>query len=321
MAGGSGRGRPLIVAGALLIVAGLVAGVALWIGGTNRRNDAIADLARAPVGCDTTLDFVERGEYLVFIESEGELDEVDGDCGATGEYDVSAARAAPDIAIVDPAGQAVELAPVDGSEANYDENGFVGRVAFRIDVADAADHVVRVESSDDAFFAVAIGRDPSDGVTTLRAGGVIAALVGLLVGVVLIVLGLRRRAPASSAATGWAPAPPSWQPGTTVPQQPPVGPPVYGQPQGPPPAGQNPYAPGPPIQPPPPPRPHREGAPQWQPPSPPVPPAGSPATTRIPGEPDLTPAPPRSTDDDDAVTRERPDQPSADDRRPMPPPE
>ena len=61
MAASRSRRGVLIGRGALAIVVGLVTAVALWSVGDDRRTDAVNGFARAPVGCDTTLDFVETG--------------------------------------------------------------------------------------------------------------------------------------------------------------------------------------------------------------------------------------------------------------------
>ena len=57
--------------GIVLIVAGVVAGVALWFGAGRRYDDAVAELAPAPIGCDTTLVFDETGTYTFFVETKG----------------------------------------------------------------------------------------------------------------------------------------------------------------------------------------------------------------------------------------------------------
>jgi len=273
MADSSSRRGILIGLGALAIVAGLVAAVAMWNIGGDRRADAVEQFARAPVGCDTTLDFVETGEYFVYVESAGRLDEIRGDCDIEGAYDVGSGTPDVEVTIVDPDGETVDVDRAV-TDIDYAENGFVGSARFTVDIEETDDHVIRVESSDDEAFAVAIGRDPSDGVALLRGGGVAVGLLGVLLGAGLIALGARR-ARAEVAAPQWAPgvaAPPS----SFAPGQAPQGPPVFGQQAGPPqyprppqpqPSGQP--QPGPPPQP--------YGQPQPGPPPQPTAPPGPPS--------------------------------------------
>ena len=99
--------------------------------------------------------------------------------------------------------------------------------------------MLRVES-DDAGFAIAVGRDPNDGVLALRAGAVVAALVGIAIGVALLLAfptapcrpaGGRRRlgAPSRAQSPDWPMSPPGFPApppttGTTAVVGPPTGP-------------------------------------------------------------------------------------------------
>ena len=75
------RRRPgLIVTGALVAVGGIVAALGAVAGlrvAVRRRH---RDVAPAPVGCDTTLEFDDGGTYYIFAETKGEVGDVDGDC-------------------------------------------------------------------------------------------------------------------------------------------------------------------------------------------------------------------------------------------------
>ena len=53
------------------VVIGLVAGVAMWLGASRRYDDAVAELAPAPIGCDTTLEFDRDRHVHVFVETTG----------------------------------------------------------------------------------------------------------------------------------------------------------------------------------------------------------------------------------------------------------
>ena len=299
MAEAPSRRGVLVGFGVVVLVVGLVAAVALWSVGDDRRRDAVEGFARAPVGCDTTLDFVETGEYFVFVERAGRLDGIRGDCDVEGAYDVGSVTPDVDITIVDPEGSPVELdRTVSGLD--YSEAGFVGAAAFTIEIVETDDHVVRVESPDSEVFVIAVGRDPSHGVALLKGGAAALGILGLLLGGGLILLGARRST-TPVASPQWAPgavAPPAqFTPGRS-----PQGPPVYGQPAGPP---QYPRpAPGQPPQfgQPQPPQPPQYGQPQHAPdrpqPSAPAPrqqPAGPvpiPGQPSLPGQPGWGPAHP-----------------------------
>ena len=45
-------------------------------------DDAVAGLAPAPIGCDTTLRFDETGTYTFYIETAGSIGPIDGDCSS-----------------------------------------------------------------------------------------------------------------------------------------------------------------------------------------------------------------------------------------------
>jgi hypothetical protein len=242
MSASSSRRGVWIGLGAVFIVGGLVAAVLLWSGASQRRNSAIENFARAPIGCDTTLDFIEPGEYLLFVETVGNLDGVRGDCDVEGAYD-NADQGDPDVEItlVDPDGVDVDLNPSFG-DVEYDAAGFRGAARFSIDIEKTDDHVLRAESEVDEVFVVAVGRDPNEGVTPLRTGAIAAGLIGLLAGLAFLLLGARKSSatvPAGPWTPGVAPQPAAFVPGGTVPQ----GPPVYGQQGGPPQYGQQPPPP------------------------------------------------------------------------------
>ncbi len=210
-----------------MIVVGVVAALAMWIAASDRRSEAIAGFARAPVGCDTTLDFADTGEYLVFVETTGRLEQIRGDCDVAGEFDVGVDVPPVEITIVDPDGDAVEL--TDATESvDYADDGFVGSAEFALDISDSNDHVIRVETPGDDVFAVAVGRDPDAGVGALRIGALAVGFAGLLLGLGAIVRGTRR--PVPEVDETWQPAPVGWGGDGFAPP----GPPVFGEPQGPP---------------------------------------------------------------------------------------
>jgi hypothetical protein len=260
----------------LLVLVGLVGtSVALWIAAGDRRSANVAGFARAPVGCDTTLDFESSGTFVLYIETSGELGELAGACEVQPEYD----RAADDIPRVelslrDPDGDVVEL--TEATDLSYDVDGFVGSSVHRVEIDAPGDHVLTVAPTGGDPFAIAVGRTPDQGVALLRWGAVAAAIVGLVVGGLLLVLGSRRPRQPAAATPPWTPDGRGWPaspPGFPVP------PPTTGATG---PAGPPLTAPAPPLRPSPPAS--GDGAR-----SPSAPPFGSP-----PGSPPGSPAPPPS---------------------------
>jgi len=218
----SARGRTQLIVGAVTLVGLLVVGLVLWFVGGARLESNVENLARAPVGCDTTLDFDSDGSFLVFVETSGRLDEVSGDCESSGDYDLGDVDPpSVTLSLRDPEGNTVDLDTASGSD--YDVGGFVGVVDRSVVIERPGDHVLTVESSTNAPFAVAVGRDPYAGVAMLRWGAVGAVIIGLLIGGLLLVLGSRRTDDEPDEDAAWRPASPT---GPGLPDWP-VGPPGF----------------------------------------------------------------------------------------------
>ena len=218
MSSGTGRGR--LIAGIVVLVVGIGAGVGLWLGSNARLDEAVDGLARGPVGCDTVLDFDETGDYIVFIETKGAIDEGRGDCGADSSVAWSGDEL-PDatVTLTGPDGDEIDIAPDDG--VDYDAGGSQGSSIGTVTIEQPGDHLLRVESDDEGFY-VTIGRNPNDGVTLMRVGALALLVAGIVVGVLLIVTGRRRGdaaapAPAAWVPTGPAPGWPSSPPGFPAP--------------------------------------------------------------------------------------------------------
>ena len=183
--------RKWIVAGVTIAVVGMVAAAVCWFVAGARHDDAVSGLARAPVNCDTTLDFAEPGVYLIFVETEGTFPSVRGDCGASGSFSVAGdTPPSVEVTVLDPDGSELQLINRRG-DASYDSGGSRGESRFAIEVTEAGDHVIRVEAGGGEQFAVAVGRDPDDGVAAIRTIGLIAGLLALVGGVLIAVLGGR----------------------------------------------------------------------------------------------------------------------------------
>jgi hypothetical protein len=225
---GRGRKGPAILIA--LGVAGLLVGVLVWFLAGNRYGDAVAGLAPAPVGCETTLEFDDAGTFTFFLETKGQVGEIEGDCDATDrDYDYQGdALPRVSLTLLDEAGDEIDLDRV--SEPSYDADGRAGTAVRTADIEDTGRYILTVEANDPDV-VVRVGKDPQRGVGAMRAAGAAVALAGLVAVVLGIVLGRKRQPSATIAATA-----PYWQPSGGPP---PVAPPYAHQP------GAPPYAQGP----------------------------------------------------------------------------
>ncbi len=206
----------MLALGAVVLAVGMVAAGALWYAGGQRFDDNVADFARAPSGCATTLDFTRTGEFTLYVETTGSLDDLAGDCAADTEYDRDEVTDAQ-IRLVDPDGAVVDIA--DEADGSYDTGGFTGSSVGVVQIGTPGEHLMTVAADGDQF-AIAVGGDPNDGVGLLRWGAVAVAIVSLVVGGLLLVLGARR--PPQTAVSDES----RWEPQAT-PSTWPVGPPGF----------------------------------------------------------------------------------------------
>lgn len=212
----------MLVVGVVLVVVLVGVAVALWFASGQRRADNVAGFARAPVGCDTTLDFEVTGTFVLYVETSGEFDQLAGACGAEPRYDRDIADLpVVDVTLVDSNGDVIDLDDLgDADQVSYDVDGFVGSAARTVEIDTPGDHVLAIAPTEGAPFAVAVGRSPDDGVALLRWGAVAAAIVGLVLGGLFLVLGSRRSPAPIGPADAWTPdgrAWPSSPPGFPVP--------------------------------------------------------------------------------------------------------
>jgi len=212
--------------------------VGLWCSAGLRHSDAVRNFARASVGCDTTLNFEVAGEFLVFVETEGKISGVTGSCVAPGAFgQLGAPQDLPPVRLVLTGPDGADIALDTRTGVHYDAAGSAGQLIRAFVVKNPGDHVLRVVSTNDsepAVFAIAVGRDPSQGVEPLQLGAFAAGIAGLIVGLLLIAMSRRRVPELAAPADPWSGAAP-W----------PTSPP--GAPQPPQAAGWQ-QQPGPPVQ-------------------------------------------------------------------------
>ena len=239
------RRKGLIVAGLIVLVGGVLGGGAMVTKSMTNYEDAVKSLARAPVGCTTTLVFDKPATFTVYAETKGKLGQLSGDCEANDSEYEHAGDKLPRLSmtLVDSNGDEIDMER--GATATYDVDGYAGTGVRTLKIEEAGTYRLNVES-DDTDFAVAIGKNPKDDTELLKLIGGAVALAGFVLGLLSILLGLRRRHPQVAMADirnpaaplpGWPPgpyagvtptappAPPTMDPGFR-PEPPPVQPPI-----------------------------------------------------------------------------------------------
>jgi len=268
------RRRGLLITGLVVLLVGLIGGGAVIAKGMSNYKNAVHSLARAPVGCTTTLVFDKADKFIVYIETKGKLGQLSGDCEAKGSEYSHEGDKLPKVSLkmTNNAGDEITLPAATG--ASYDVDGYVGTQNRSLEITAAGTYRMDVES-DDTDFAISIGKNPKDDNDLLSVIGGGIALAGLIVGVLLMLLGLRRRKPAPvivDARNPMGPLP-GWG-ASPYPSTMPPAPPTLGAPPPPPPPPPTTQFPGqPPIR-----LPEQPGSGGFAPPAfaPPRPPAGPP---------------------------------------------
>ena len=153
----------------------------------------VAEFARTPVGCVTTIEADESATLYVYVETRGRVDDI-GDCTNDGRsYDVEQ-ESEITVTILDAAGEPIDQFPVV-DEASYDLPDYAGRAIALVRVEDDQRYDVVVESNG-LGPVVAIGRRVVPVESGLAITGAIVVMVGgavMVVALVLSVVGRRRR--------------------------------------------------------------------------------------------------------------------------------
>jgi hypothetical protein len=218
-------GRTGAIAAALcVLLAGVIGGIVMLLLSGSRRDAAIDGLARAPIGCTTTLDFAKAGDFVVFVETRGSIGAVRGDCpNANRSYDYQGQVPDVEVDLVDLDGAALVLT-ADRS-ISYDGSGSIGTSLGRFEIEQAGEYLLTA-TSDVSDVVVTIGKDPDDAASMLTVGGYVAMAAGLLVGGVMLAVALRRpRAGAQGTGAGQ-----QYVPVQQVPVAPPYQSPAYQSP-------------------------------------------------------------------------------------------
>lgn len=220
------------ILGVLALVVGVVGAIVLWVASSKRYDDAVSDLAPAPVGCDTQLDFEQTGTYTFFVETAGSVGEIDGDCETDDrdyEFDGDETPRV-ELTLVDDDGDEVDLDRADGP--SYDRGGSRGTAVRTAEIDATGEYVLRVSGEVDDVM-VRVGQDPSSGVLAMRVGAGLLLVLGLVLGIVGLVVGRQPSAEAGPYSYGV----PQWPPLSGEPFSRPTAPP-YANPPVPPPYGR-----------------------------------------------------------------------------------
>lgn len=211
------RGRGVAATfGLLVLLAGLAGAIVLWVMAERRPEQAVDGFARGPIGCTTTLEFGDTGTFYVYEELVGTGTDAFADCEPvpTADRDFGAH-------LLDD-GRPVTAR--DDTSITYDTASAVGESIARIEIDEPGRYDLVVEGSDPTIVA-AVGRDPELGVDDLRRGAIGVAIVGVLLGGLLLLLAGRRSKRAATATTppgpGWGPAPGSETDAAVWPPEPP----------------------------------------------------------------------------------------------------
>ena len=153
----------------------------------------VAEFARTPVGCVTTIEADESADLFVYVETRGRVDDI-GDCTNDGRsYDVEL-ESEITVTILDATGEPIDQFPVV-DEVSYDLPDFAGRAIALVRLENGESYDVVVES-DGLGPVIAIGRRVVPVESGLAIAGAIVVMVGgavMVVALVLTVVGRRRR--------------------------------------------------------------------------------------------------------------------------------
>ena len=214
------RHRGQIGFGVILLIGGLVAGGVLFALSATAKNETLKKFARAPVGCTTTLQFEKKAVFTIYVETKGASLDVGGDCAGNGNSYDRGDAAAPTVRLSLVDGQDASVPMTPSSKYSYTTPDFRGASVEQVDIQAPGVYRLTVESKDDNF-AIAIGGDPAVDSRRMRLIGAGCAAAGLLVGMTLLLLGLRRRA-TPDAEVEWSPTAVASSPSFSVPPNAPV---------------------------------------------------------------------------------------------------
>ena len=187
------RSRVLAVIGLALVVAGAAAIALTLVLGNAQYADAVANLQRAPAGCETDFEFTGVGKFTFYVETKGRIGELRGDCaGADQNYSRKAGAKLPQVSLslIDASG--AEVALERSTTGGYDVDGYVGTAKRTVELGEPGKYTLSV-TSDETDFVISVGRDPQDDHDQQQLLGVAGGIAGMVLGGIMAGAGLRRR--------------------------------------------------------------------------------------------------------------------------------
>jgi hypothetical protein len=181
------------VIGALLVAAGVAAGITLLTVGIVSTSRTVDNFGRFAAPGSATLEFKKPGTYTIYYEYESEVCPVGGS-GRSCET-ISASHDKPRnlaIAVTDASGQKLPLRSVD-NEISFSVNGKAGEAVNRVVIPVAGSYQISADAATSDTFAIAVGHGVFGHLVAFVLGAIGAAVVLAGLGIAtLIVTGVKR---------------------------------------------------------------------------------------------------------------------------------
>lgn len=216
------RRKGRLFTGTAIAALGIGTGIVLVALSGSAKEETVKKFARAPVGCTTTLEFDRPATFTLYIETKGSISSIDGDCAAAGTTYRRGNADVPQVSLTLLNSADKESVLTASSSPNYAAGQFAGQAYQQVAITEPGTYRLTV-TSDDTDFAIAVGGKPDADAKAMSLAGVGAATIGVVLGGLLILLGLRRKksppqAPGGGLNAMWQPthtAVPAWQPQAT----------------------------------------------------------------------------------------------------------
>jgi hypothetical protein len=181
------------VIGALLIAAGVAAGITLLTVGIVSTSRTVDNFGRFAAPGSATLEFKKPGTYTIYYEYESEVCPVGG--GGRSCETISASHDKPRnlaITVTNSKGAKLPLRSVD-NEVSFSVSGKAGEAVNRVEISTAGTYQISADAATSETFAIAVGRGVFGHLIAYILGAVGAALVLIGLGLAtLIVTGVKR---------------------------------------------------------------------------------------------------------------------------------